>query len=311
MAVSTRIIRRRIKSVGNTRKITKAMELVAAAKMRKAVGGVLASRPYSSLAWETIRALGGTEQSRLHPLLQQREKVSRILVVLITSDRGLCGGFNAQMLKKITDYARAEKEAPIDFITIGKRGQDALTRMNLPIIASWNGLSALPTVVDVRPVATFAMQEFLNRKYDKVVLAYTDFISSLRQAPKVRQLLPLVRIPGLGAAEDVAAGSELGQSETPEHPAEEHFATGTEYVFEPSPFAVLDLMLPRLVETQVYQAVLESSASEQSARMLAMRNATDAAGDMIDDLSFTYNQARQAAITREIAEISAGKAALA
>jgi F-type H+-transporting ATPase subunit gamma len=287
------------------------MELVAAAKMRKAVAGVLASRPYSSLAWETIRALGEIGESRLHPLLEQRETVSRILVVLITSDRGLCGGFNAQMLKKITDYARAEKEAPIDFITVGKRGQDALARLGLPIIASWNGLSAVPTIVDVRPVATLAMQEFLNRKYDKVVLAYTDFISSLRQAPKVRQLLPLVRIPGLGAAEEIASGSELGQSEASSSPAAEHFAAGTEYIFEPSPFAVLDLMLPRLVETQVYQAVLESSASEQSARMLAMRNATDSAGDMIDDLTFTYNQARQAAITREIAEISAGKAALA
>ena len=199
----------------------------------------------------------------------------------------------------------------IDFVTVGKRGQDALSRLGLPIVASWNGLAALPTIVDVRPVATLAMQEFLNRKYDKVVLAYTDFISSLRQAPKVRQLLPLVRIPGLGAAEEIAAGNELGQSEKVARPQTERLAVGGEYIFEPSPFAVLHMMLPRLVETQVYQAVLESSASEQSARMLAMRNATDSAGEMIDDLTFTYNQARQAAITQEIAEISAGKAALA
>lgn len=310
MAVSTRIIRRRIKSVGNTRKITKAMELVAAAKMRKSVSAVLGSRPYAGLAWETIKALGGTD-SQMHPLLARREQVKRVLVILITSDRGLCGGFNAQMLKRVTDYARGEGATPVDFITVGKRGQDALARAGANIVASWNGLAAVPTIVDVRPVATLAMQEFLDKKYDKVVLAYTDFISSLRQAPKVRQLLPLVRIAGLGAVEELAAASAPGQGESSEQPATQHFVMGAEYVFEPSPRAVLHLMLPRLVETQVYQAVLESSASEQSARMLAMRNATDAAGEMIDDLSFTYNQARQAAITREIAEISAGKAALA
>lgn len=316
MAVSTRIIRRRIKSIGNTKKITKAMELVSASKMRRAVNSVLATRPYSNLGWETVSELGKVTEAALHPLLRQPAKVDRVLVVLVSSDRGLCGGFNAQMAKKVVEFVktggsdhgtaagatRGLVTKSLDFLTIGKKGTDLARRLGWNIVATFNNLSNNPRITDVRPVAQLAINDFTAGKYDAVYLAYTDFISSIRQVPNVKQLLPLLK--------------ETWASLTTET-WETHGATrrwngrySYDYLFEPTPAEVLDGMLPRLVEVQIYQAILESSASEHSARMVAMKNASDAARDMIDDLTFTFNQARQATITREIAEISAGKAAL-
>jgi F-type H+-transporting ATPase subunit gamma len=303
MASSTRLIRRRIKSVTNTRKITKAMELVAAAKMRKAVASVLATRPYAEAAWRAIRELAKVTDPTLHPLLREREGTGRALVVLYSSDRGLCGGFNAQLLRSFGKFL-AGRTAPVDVITIGRKGQDAARRRGLNVIATFTDLSNNPRVTDIRPIADIAIGDFIKKGgYDEVLLAFTDYRSAMTQVPHVVQLLPIVRIEGLGdVSEAVAEGLA----------AKEAKASGgaNEYVFEPSPEKVLDVMLPRLVEAQIYQALLESSASEHAARMMAMRSATDAAEEMIGDLTLTYNQARQAGITREIAEISSGKAAL-
>ncbi|MDO8505588.1 MAG: FoF1 ATP synthase subunit gamma [bacterium] len=344
MAVSTRIIRRRIKSIGNTKKITKAMELVSASKMRRAVNATLGTRPYATLGWETVAELAKVTDSSHHALLRQPEKMERALVVLVSSDRGLCGGFNAQMAKKVTDFVKKVispkgviperhrgssqsldsrfhgNDIEIDFLTIGKKGTDLARRLGWNIVATFNNLSNNPRITDVRPVAQLAITDFTAGKYDAVYLAYTDFISSIRQVPNVKQLLPLTKDDMLGevATQTVIPDRDRGSRQSLDsrfHGNDKidggsNAAYSYDYLFEPTPTEVLDGMLPRLVEVQVYQAILESSASEHSARMLAMKSASDAARDMIDDLTFSFNQARQATITREIAEISAGKAAL-
>lgn len=305
MAVSPRLIRRRIKSVTNTRKITKAMELVAAAKMRKAVSSVLATRPYARSAWQAIQQIAKSSDTDLHPLLSSRDTSGRSLVILITSDRGLCGGFNGQMFRKIAAFVDEDKGG-LDFVTIGRKGQDACKRFGYTVIATFTDMANNPSVTDVRPVADIAIKDFTDGKYDKVYLAFTDYISALVQTPMVSQLLPLMRIEGLGEASDALFGVETEESLTDDGSD----TVSAEFLFEPSPREVLDVMVPRIVEAQVYQGILESSASEHSARMMSMRSASDAASEMIDDLTLTYNQARQAGITAEIAEISSGKAAL-
>lgn len=303
MAVQTRAIKRRIKSVTNTRKITKAMELVAASKMRKAVNEVLGTRPYAKLAWDTVLTISEVTDTSLHPLLKKQEDVKKILIVLMGADRGLAGGFNVNMTRKVYQEVDALGEGiKVEAICIGKRATQAMKKINKPVLASFNDLTNNPKFEDVLPIGRMVIEEFVNGKYDKVLLAYTDYVSAITQTPLVLDLLPLAK------PEDV---KEIGELTVEGKEAEEiTFEKAKEYRFEPSPQAVLDKMLPRLVETMVYQALLESSASEHSARMMAMRSASDAASDMIDSLTFTYNQARQAGITQEIAEISSGKAAL-
>lgn len=283
MAVQTRAIKRRIKSVKNTRKITKAMELVAASKMRRAVSSVLGTRPYATLAWETVRAVGQASKET-HPLLRPSEG-KRILLVMFASDRGLAGGYNGNVIKKtLATISSWGPDAKIEAICIGRRAGDAMRRAGVNVIASFTDLSNHPAFADILPVARLILQTFSKGHCDRVVMTYTDFVSALVQKPVVFNLLPLVPPAG-----------DAGLAE---------------FRFEPSPTEVLNQLLPRIAETMVFQALLEASASEHAARMLAMRNASEAAGDMIDGLTFTYNQARQAGITQEIAEISSGKAAL-
>jgi F-type H+-transporting ATPase subunit gamma len=298
MGVNTKAINRRIKSVVNTKKITKAMELVAASKMRKAVAAVLASRPYAQMAWSLVTRLEQRGEDA-HPLLV-RSKSERTLAILVTSDRGLCGGFNAQVLRVASEFVRAKPQESVDFIAIGKRGEAWIKRRRLPLKASFGDVLAggAPPVSKIRPLARMAKNGFVDGSYGEVTIIYTDFVSSILQKPRHKTLLPLKR--------DSELGEVVGHSEI--HP---NAKVNEEYVFEPDPRTVLDQLLPRVAEAQLYQAMLESLASEHSARMLAMKNATDSATDMIDDLRLSFNQARQAGITQEIAEISAGRAALA
>ena len=288
MPANPRTIRRRLKSIKNTRKITKAMELVAASKMRRAVASVLGTRPFSGLAWETVRSVAEVSDPASHPLLAPRGEVKKILFVLFTSDRGLCGGFNAKMLKEALKSISGFGQTPVEVITVGKRGADVMRRAGKNIAASFVDLTNNPKYQDVRPIARLILDDYRSGKYDKVVVGYTDYISALTQKPNLVDLLPIT---------------------VPEGRAEGH-STRVAYLFEPTPAEVLDALLPKIVETMLWQALLESAASEHSARMMAMRNASEAAGEMIDSLTFTFNQARQAGITREIAEISSGKAAL-
>jgi len=289
MALQTRSIKRRLKSVRNTKKITKAMELVAGSKMRKAVNAVTGSRPYASLAWGTVASIAQNIETDLHPLLKRKSGPPKsVLLLLITSDRGLAGGFNGNVVKASVNLLKSfGPDVKVDAVCVGKRGADAMKRLNRTVIASFVNVTNNPRFEDILPIGRVLVDEFVKGNYDRVIIAYTDFVSALTQKPITLELLPLKR--------------EAGESDETEV---------IDYNFEPSAREVLDRILPRIVETKVYHAILESTASEHSARMMAMRSASDSASDMIDSLNFTFNQARQAGITQEIAEISSGKAAL-
>lgn len=306
MAKGTRDIRRKIKSIKSTRQITKAMELVAASKMRRAVVNTVAMRPYAFLARALLTNLSDKTIESLHPLLAKRE-IKNTLVIVISTDRGLCGGLNAQLFRKLSEYMKAEqvKASPpkISFVAIGRKVQDFLRRTNQNIVAAHGALSNHSTLKDTYAISRMILKDYMDGVYDKVVLIYTDFISAINQKPTVRRLLPLSRF----ALEEMIEGLET-KSHRPDIQTEQ--AKFTEYIFEPSPDRVLEMLLPRLTEMQIYQAVLEAAASEHSARMFAMRNATDSATDLINDLTLAYNALRQASITAELAEISAGRAAL-
>lgn len=308
MAKGTREIRRKIKSIKNTRQITKAMELVAASKMRKAVASTLAMRPYARLAQALLTNLSDKTGESMHPLLAKR-KVKKALAILISTDRGLCGGLNAQLFRKVGEYVAAENKkaaAPeISFIAIGKKAQDFLRRTGQKIVAVYSGMGNNPTMKESFAVSRMVLQDYINGTYDKVTLIYTDFISVINQKPTVRRLLPLSKF----ALEEMVEGLEH-RSQKERVDALSDAAKFAEYKFEPSPLEVLEMLLPRLTEMQIYQSVLEATASEHSARMFAMRNASDNAAEFISDLTLAYNQIRQASITAELAEISAGRAAL-
>lgn len=314
MAKGTREIRRKIKSIKNTKQITKAMELVAASKMRRAVSHTLALRPYARLAQALLQNLSErtrsfTKEEKIHPLhpLLVRREVKKVLVTVISSDRGLCGGFNTQLFRKLTEYINSEKKKKnppeISFLAIGKKAQDFLRRTGSKIIAAYPAMSNHSSLHDTYPVSRMVLQDYMNGTYDKIMLIYTDFISAISQKPTLRRLLPLSRY----ALEEMIEGIET-HGYRADSLSEK--AAALEYLFEPSPQEVLDMLLPRLTEMQIYQAILEATASEHSARMFAMRNATDNASEFIADLTLTYNQMRQASITAELAEISAGRAAL-
>lgn len=294
-AVTQKIVKRRIKSIANTMKITKAMELVSAAKMRKAVQGALSTRPFATLSWATITALSQVVGGAKHPLLDENVEATKKLLVVFTADRGLAGGFNANIIKAVL---KSYQGTDVDVIAIGRRGADALTRRGLNVISRFEGLTNKPTFADLLPIGRQILESYLKKDYREVHIGYTDYISGLIQKPRIYKLLPFSK-------PDVIGEESTGQIK--DQPLRHG---STEYLFEPDPQAVLNRVLPRLVETMLYQALLESAASEHSARMLAMRSASDAAKDMLSDLKFTYNQIRQSTITREIAEISSGKAAL-
>lgn len=301
MALNTRLIKRRIKSISSTSQITKAMELVATSKMKRAQSAVLATRNYADSAWATVLDLANRTDPKLHPLLQKKEEIKKEVVLFITSNRGLCGAFNQQMIATLENYSNKRKgenkELAIEIIALGKKGRDAMLRRDYQIIADFPKSDIVTQITEISPISRLLIDDFLSGKYDRVMLAFADFVSTLKQTPEIRQLLPLQKVKGLGA---------VGQKEEKEEKDKYYY----EYLFEPSPDEVLELFLPRLVEIQIFQAVLESNASEHAARMVAMKNASDNAADMLFDLTLSFNRARQAAITTEIADIAAGRLAI-
>jgi len=251
-------------------------------------------------------------------LLEVRE-VKNILILVMTSNRGLCGSFNSQVVKKVKEQLEnpemlkinrvgvkkikssvSNQDLKIDFITVGKKGETSIRKMGKKIIATFSDLAYIPTVEEVRPLVKIILDDYLEKKYDKIVMVYTDYISTIRQETKIRQLLPLSKID---IEKQIAEMDILAKEYGLKEPV-------LRYKVEPSPKEVLEYILPRLIEMQVYHAILESSASKESSQMVAMKNATEAAGEMAADLTFAYNQIRQMKITQEIAEISAGRAAL-
>ncbi|OHA49225.1 MAG: ATP synthase F1 subunit gamma [Candidatus Terrybacteria bacterium RIFCSPHIGHO2_01_FULL_58_15] len=289
MPVNTRELRRRIRATKSVKQITKAMEMIAASKMRKAQLAALASRPYAHLAWEMLVALGasiarsGSENAAVHPLLREGAAEGPRLVLVLTPNRGLCGSLSAQVLSE----ARMGRGSEVHYVSVGKKGQRALARLKLPVVAHFNGFETQPAVAEVRPIAKMLMDAFIAEEVVAVDVVYADFISTLQYRVRRQALLPL----------RIADG--LQQATTPE------------FLFEPSPAAALQELMPRLTELLVYQAILEGLASEHSARMVAMQGASRAADDLIDDFTLTYNAARQAAITGELADIVGGRLAVA
>ncbi len=317
----TKEIQQRIKSVKNTKKITRAMEMVAAAKMRKSVEAVLKTRSYANLSWMTVLNISNSTNNTYekHPLLSYRKDIKKVCIVLITANRGLCGSLNTAIVNKALQSIKGQVQT--DFILLGKKGTSVYKKGH-NIIAEFDKNDALTQVLEIRPLAKMIVDDYLANKYDQVMVAYTDFVNALTQEPRIKQIIPVdisKEDDYLGiVGEDTRLKTDKEYIKNKE---DKHLVAKIEndpllkkykfdYIFEPNAKEVLDEMIPRLIEVQLFQALLESNASEHSARMNAMRNATSAASDIIDELTLFYNKARQASITSEIAEISAGANAL-
>ena len=273
-----RLIRHRIRSVQNIAKITQAMEMVAASKMRRAQQAGLAGRSYAEKIHQVIVNLATLPQGgSLHPLLQSRP-VTKIAIVHITPDRGLCGGLNTNINRTTASFI-IEQSIPVTLITVGRRGFDFMRRHGRDIRAEFIRLGDHPRLLDTLPISRIIIDDYTNGFVDMVYLAYAQFVSTMTQRPVLQQLLP-VKPAGLPGVQSV------------------------EYIYEPSYATVLGELLPRFVEMQVYHAILESIASEQSARMVAMRNATDNAGELTQDLTLIYNKTHQESITNELLDIT-------
>jgi F-type H+-transporting ATPase subunit gamma len=287
-----RQLRRRITSVRNTAKITNALQLVAASKMRRAQDRALQARPYAEKIHMVLSGLASAadrgEEAAPHPLLVERP-VETIGILHVTPDRGLCGALNAN-LNRATSIFITEQTQPIQMVAVGKKGRDFFLRARANVAAEFTELGDYPSEIDTSAISKLIMEDFTEGHVDRVYISYAEFVNTATQRPVVKQLLPITP-PRMEVEEEA---EEFRQ----------------EYIFEPSPADVFDRLLPRYVDMLVYEAILESAASEQSARMVAMKNATDNANELEKELTLTYNKARQEQITNELLDIVGGASAL-
>ncbi|OUS75209.1 F0F1 ATP synthase subunit gamma [Paenibacillus sp. MY03] len=281
MATNMRDIKREIKSKQNMKQITKAMEMVAASRLRRAQQAALASRPYADKLKEVVASIAAGTKDVKHPMLETRE-IKKTGYLVITSDRGLAGGYNANILRKVTQTIQQKHKSADEYalFVIGRKGRDYFRRRNMPIVEEVIGLADSPTFADIKSVSSSAVKMFADGSYDELYLYYNKFVNAISQIPTETRLLPL---------EEISEGTKVST-----------------YEYEPSPEGVLEVLLPKFAETLIYSAVLDGKASEFGARMTAMGSATKNATKMISQLTLTYNRARQAAITQEISEIVAG-----
>ena len=293
-----RDIRRRIKSVKSTSQITKAMELVAAAKMKKAQDQALAGRDYADKLNKVLVNLKANTDEESHPLLGQRDGGKELMLV-ISTQRGLCGGLNTNLLKKV----RTSASEGTEYVTVGKKLRQSIAKAGGKIVTDWEVADPVP-FNDAKPIAKFLTEKFLSGDYDKITVAFNNFVSTLTQTPHVAQLLP-IQADSLAENQDYEG---VGKDVIGETDAEA--ALSTDYEFEPSAEGVLDKLLPLYVNFQIYQMLVEARASEHSARMVAMKAATDNAKKMVKELTLEYNKARQAAITAELLEITTAMKAM-
>jgi F-type H+-transporting ATPase subunit gamma len=289
---STRDIRRRIRSVKNTAQITKAMQMVAASKMRKAQQAALAGRPYANLMNRVLGALVSDSRDFTHPFLEERD-VATGCVILVSTDKGLCGGLNSGLMREAAKF-----EPDTRFIAAGRKASQFLARTKRTLVAEFSYKDA-PLFAEARAISKFVQDLYLKGEVGSVDILYTQFVSTLNQKPEVRQLLPI------GEIKHVTAGVGV----KPEVPVA-HALAGGEFLFEPGQEQVLGALLPHSLNFQIYQILLEAKASEHSARMVAMKNATDNAMQFIKDLTLEYNKLRQANITKELLEISSAAMAM-
>ncbi|GAB4480905.1 MAG: F0F1 ATP synthase subunit gamma [Anaerolineae bacterium] len=307
-----REIRRRIRSVSNIAKVTGALEAVSASKVRRAQQAAVGTRDYANAARQILFDIAARSEGGLsHPLLDERESVRTVTIVLITSDRGLAGPYNTNIVRKVLEFEDTLEGKAIRYITVGRKGRDLIRRhiaaleehtargeaATIPhIVFDFSEkLPPAPKISDITSISRAAIDDFLSGVVDEVYIAYTDFRNTLSQVPRVRRLLPLMPTEA-----DIVEG-EVEMKLSQAHAL---------YIFEPDAQSILDEILPRFTELQLYQAVLESLASEHSARMVAMRSATENANALVDDLTLTYNKARQLAITSEMLDIVGGANAL-
>jgi F-type H+-transporting ATPase subunit gamma len=279
--ISPRLLRRRIRSVQSTAKITRAMEMIATAKMKRSQEQALAGRPYSDKISQVIADLAAefTRDGAMHPLLEKRN-LNRIAVIHITADRGLCGGLNANM-NRLTVRFILEQRVPVTLVTVGRKGRDFMYRHQCNIRAEFTRIGDRPAMQETLPISNVIIDDYTSGYIDQVYLAYSKFVTTMAQNPTLKLLLPI-------------------------EPALIPRTESKEYIYEPNPSFVLNELLPRFVEMRIYHAILEAIASEQSARMVAMRNATENANEVISDLTLTLNKARQEMITKELLDITGG-----
>jgi F-type H+-transporting ATPase subunit gamma len=293
---SAREMRLRIKSVKNISQVTRALEAVSAAKVRKAIQALSATRSYATKAWQVLRHITGQPGNlNLHPLLIARANPKNALVVVMTADRGLAGAYNTNIIRYVLQ--RFDKYyLPLKYITVGRKGRDLLLRMHKPVLADFSNMPSTPKFSTVSAIGRLVVDEFTRGEVDEVFLIYTDFVSMARQVTNLKKLLPLEISEKTDLVEDFG---------------EHHTDAPAAYEFEPDQKGLLDEMIPRFTALQIYQAVLESQASEHAARMVAMRNATDNAKELVSALQLAYNKVRQQAITNDILDIVGGAEALA
>lgn len=293
---TAREMRVRIQGVSNIAQVTRALEAVSASKVRQAQQALFASRPYATKAWNVLQHLSRQpDRDYIHPLLFQRPEVAEILIVLITGDRGLAGAYNTNIVRFTLETFR-ETQKPIKYIIVGRKGRDMLARRGYGILAEFSDLPAAPTFSDVSAIGRLAIREYLEGRADQVFLIYTDYVNLLKQVPVMKKLLPLE----VEDRPDIAEPWE-----------QEHSGAEPTYIYEPSEERLIDQIVPRLTELQVYEAIQESLASEHAARMVAMRAATENANELVTALRLAYNKARQRSITLEILDIVGGAEALA
>jgi F-type H+-transporting ATPase subunit gamma len=292
---SSREMKLRIRSVKNISQVTRALEAVSAAKVRKAIQALSGTRSYAAKAWQVLKHVTGQPGStKLHPLLTERPEPKNALVIVMTADRGLAGAYNTNIIRYV--LGRFDKyHLPVKYISVGRKGRDLLLRMRKPILADFSNLPATPKFGAISAIGRLAVDEFLKGDADEVHLIYTDFVSMSRQITKAKKLLPLALDTREGLVEDFGHTAGVAAA----------------YEYEPGQHEILDEMVPRFTALQVYQAVLESQASEHAARMIAMRNATDNAKELVGALQLAYNKVRQQAITNDILDIVGGAEALA
>ena len=283
---SVRDIRRRIRSVDNTAKVTNAMSLIAASKMRRAQNSVLEGRPYSVKIQEVIAHLAAQpmdDASSSQPLLAIRP-VERVTVLMISPDRGLCGGLHANLNRRVGQFI-LEQQVQVQAIAVGRKGRDFMARTSQDLKATFTDLGETPLLADTNAISHMAIDSYSDGESDEIYMAYTNFVSTMIQEPVIEKLLPI-------APAELSAAEKVG------------------YIYEPDNLAVLQNLLPRFVEMQIYHAILEAIASEQSARMVAMRAATDNASELAGDLTLTMNKLRQESITNELLDLIGGQIAL-
>lgn len=301
-----REVKLRIKSVRNISQVTRALQAVSTSRVRRATQMLMQTRPYAEKAWKVLGHLSNqASASSLHPLLVEKIEIHRALIVMVSGDRGLAGAYSSNIARFALDTARKFEAPPhpvdVSFVTVGRKGRDVIVRARKKIIGDFSKLPAFPSFTDVSAIGRLVVDEFLNEKTDEVVLVYTDFVNMIKQEPVAKRLLPLTI--GMGDEQVIDFGGV--HAHAVRHPSPRA------YILEPDETGLLDQIIPRFTALQIYQAILESLASEHAARMVAMKNATENAVDLVNALQLQYNKARQQGITSEMIDIVGGAEALA